>query len=312
MPWKNDYTTSDEQSLTDDQLDWPDGGRCCTMITVDLSLATRREGVTERDLSTDRAMFGLNEGLDAVIALLESFHLKATFSVPAVMASCYGERLVELQSAGHEIAVQGFQHEDVGELSRAEEASRMEAATDILASIIGQAPSGWYSLPRQSDPFAVGTVSANTIELLAESDYLYFCPGLADDIPYYWVADFESGKNVLAMPYYYHFDDQFFLMFPNRGTGLEHADALYANWMAEFDAQHARGRCFSMVLHPHAIAWCNRYKRLERFFQHLANSGDFWNPTAGQCARYWLERFPERDYLKLAPSIWQDHPGSLS
>ena len=312
MPWKQDYTTSDEKSLTDDQLAWPSHKRCCATIVVDLSLATRADGVTERDMRTDRALFGLNEGLNAVISLLERLGLKATFAVPAVMAHCYGDRLVDLEVAGHEIAVHGFQHEDVSELSRAEEADRMGAATELVASVTGRQPAGWYSLPRQSDRFAVGTVSDNTIDLLAESDYLYFGNGLADDVPYYWVTDFESRRNMLTMPYYYHFDDQFFLMFPSRGTGLEHADALYANWRAEFGAQYERGRFFSMVLHPHAIGWCNRFKLLEQFCQQLASADALWNPTSGECARYWLEQFPETDCLNLTPSIWRDFPGSLS
>ena len=312
MPWKDRYTTSDDRSLTDDQIEWPEAARSCALITIDLSLATGGDGVSERDLRTDRAIFGMHEGLDTVISLLDRFRLSATFAVPAVMVGVYGDRLAELRAAGHEIAPHGFAHEDVAGLSREDEATRIQAATELITSAAGRQPTGWYSLPRQSDPFAVGTVSENTIDLLAESHYRYFAPGLADDIPYYWVADFESRKNILAMPYYYHFDDQFFLMFPSRGTGLEHADALYANWMAEFDAQYDRGRCFSMVLHPHAIAWCNRQRQLERFFEHLAARTDVWNPTADECASYWLGRFPEREYLKLAPSIWEDHPGSLS
>ena len=312
MPWKDRYTTSDEKSLTDDQLRWHDGKRCCALITVDLSLATTADGVTARDLTTDRAMFGLNEGFDAVTSLLARFGLSATFAVPGVMAGIYGERLADLQSAGHEIAVHGLKHENVADLPRAEEAERMAAATDMVARVTGQQPRGWYSLPRQSDPFAVGTVSEHTIELLADSDYEYFCPGLADDIPYYWVSSIESQKTMLTLPYYYHFDDQFFLMFPRRGTGLEHADGLHANWLAEFDAQRERGRCFSMVLHPHAVAWCNRRRRLEQFFAHMTERHDVWTPTGSACAEHWRSRYPATDYLKLEPSIWRDHAGSLS
>ncbi len=312
MPWKDNYTTSDEKTIADDALEWPGDARSAAFITVDLSLASTAEGVKPGDLKTDRATFGLNEGLDTVIDLLASHSLLATFAVPAVMASVYGARLVEIEKAGHEVAIHGFQHEDVAELSREQEAERMAAATDIVGEVTGHSPAGWYSLPRQSDPFAVGTISESTISLLAESGYQYFCPGLADDIPYYWVADFDTRTSVLTLPYYYHFDDQFFLMFPSRGTGLEHADALYANWLAEFDAQHERGRLFSMVLHPHAIAWCNRQRRLERFFEHLATGSGVWTPTGSECAAYWQERYPEAEYLDLKPTIWQDHAGSLS
>lgn len=312
MPWKDDYTTSDEIARADGDIAWPDGKGCCVTITVDLSLASQAEGLTERDLRGDRAVFGMNEGLDSVLSLLAKHGLKATFATPGVMASTYAGRLREAQAAGHEIAVHGFKHEDVAGLSRDEEAARMAAATDLVASVTGKTPAGWYSLPRQSDPFAVGTVSAHTIDLLAESDYLYFCPGLADDAPYYWVADYASRKRILAMPYYFHFDDQFFLMFPSRGTGLEHADGLYQNWMAELTAQRARGRHFSMVLHPYAIAWCNRSRKLDQFLGHIAGCDDLWVTTSEGCSRHWLKTYPAEETLRLEPSVWRDHEGSLS
>lgn len=312
MPWKDNYTTSDETSLADADIVWPEGKTCHVSITVDLSLASGAEGVTEKDLHSDRAIFGMNEGLDAVIALLAEHKLKATFTTPAVLASTYAARLQEVIAAGHEVAAHGFKHEDVAGLSRAEEAARIGAATEMIGSVTGKAPAGWHSLPRQSDPFAVGTVSDHTIDLLAESDYLYFGPGLADDAPYYWVADYASRKSILAMPYYFHFDDQFFLMFPAKGTGLEHADALHANWIAEFDAQYERCRCFSMVLHPHLIAWCNRSRRLSRFLAYMAGHSGIWSATAEQCARHWLDRYPPETRLRLSETIWQDHPGSLS
>jgi hypothetical protein len=39
MPWKERYTISDEKSLGDDEIRWPQGARCCVGITVDLSVA---------------------------------------------------------------------------------------------------------------------------------------------------------------------------------------------------------------------------------------------------------------------------------
>ena len=49
----------------------------------------------------------------------------------------------------------------------------------------------------------------------------YMGNGLADDIPHYWVTDFAARRAILAMPYYYHYDDTWFLLFPRKGTGLE-------------------------------------------------------------------------------------------
>ena len=51
MPWKQGYTISDERSLADPEIRWPDGARCCVAITVDLSVASGPEGATAADLA---------------------------------------------------------------------------------------------------------------------------------------------------------------------------------------------------------------------------------------------------------------------
>ena len=66
MPWKQGYTISDERSLADSEIRWPDGARCCVAVTVDLSVASGAEGVTAADLATPEALFGANQGLSAL------------------------------------------------------------------------------------------------------------------------------------------------------------------------------------------------------------------------------------------------------
>ena len=155
-------------------------------------------------------------------------------------------------------------------------------------------------------------MSPNTIDLLLDAGYEYFGNGLADDAPHYWVTDFASRRALLTLPYYYHFDDQFFLLFPRKGTGLENPDSLLRNWKAGVDAQYKRGRHFSMVLHPHAIAWPNRLHMLEEFLDHAKSLPELWYATSVECAQHWTATFPAATHLRLEPSIWHDYPGSLS
>jgi hypothetical protein len=70
MPWKQGYTISDERSLADSEIRWPDGARCCVAVTVDLSVASGAEGVTAADLATPEALFGANQGLSALREIL--------------------------------------------------------------------------------------------------------------------------------------------------------------------------------------------------------------------------------------------------
>ena len=312
MPWKERYTISDERGMTDDMVRWPEGRRCCVNIVVDLSPPCGPDGLTPNDLATPDAHYGWHGGLDALRALLMRFGLRATFAVPAALAGIYPDTLRAIQDEGHEIAAHGFLREDVSTLDSAEEKRRLDRTTEILATAIGSAPAGWFSLPRRGDKFAGGAFSADTVAFLAAAGYRYLGNGLADDIPHYWVTDFASRSCLLAMPYYYHADDQFFLLFPSKGTGLENPEALSRNWRAEFAAQYRRGRHFNMTLHPYAIGWPNRLLMLEQFLEYLRGFPLVWNPTSAECAAYWSTTFPPATHLHLEPSIWQDHEGSLS
>ncbi len=312
MPWKDRYTISDEQSMPDDQVAWPNAYVCCATIVVDLSPLCGPEGLTEASLCTPDAHFGLHGGLSALRALLKRTGMRATFAVPAVLVNIMLDTLRALQEEGHEIAAHGYLREDVRLLDVKEEARRLERTIRILQDALGQRPFGWFSLARQEDKFAGGAMTVHTARLLSDAGYSYLGNSLADDIPHYWVTDFATSRCILALPYYYHFDDQFFLLFPAKGTGLENPDMLLRNWLAELAAQYKRGRQFTMVLHPHAIGWPNRLLILEQFIEVLKGYPRLWNPTSAECAAYWTDRYPASKTLRLEPSIWQDHAGSLS
>jgi peptidoglycan-N-acetylglucosamine deacetylase len=312
MPWKQGYTTSDEVGLRDPELRWPDSHRCCVTVVVDLSVARGPQGIRAQDLTHPDAYFAAHDGLDQLLAVLGCYGIKVTFAVPAVIAALRADRIRMLLAQGHEIAANGLKHEDVSGLSEAEEKERLDLATEILTQATGQRPGGWFCLPRQDDPFAGGTVSPRTVNLLIDAGYEYMGNGLADDVPHYWVTDFAARQAMLTLPYYYHFDDQWFLLFPRRGTGLEHADALFRNWRAEFEAQYRRGRQFSMVLHPGAVGWLHRLQLLDEFFAHMRSFPGVWHTTSGECARYWKATFPAAECLRLEPSVCQDYPDSLS
>lgn len=312
MPWKDRYTISDERSIADADIGWPDGSRCCVSVVVDLSPLSGPAGIGPADVATPEAQFGMSGALAALRDALSRFAIRATFAVPAVLAEYLAPKLRALVADGHEIAAHGFRHEDVSTLDRAEEKARLDRTTEILADVTGRRPEGWFSLPRQSDKFAGGSISPNTMDLLIEAGYAYMGNSLADDVPHYWVTDFAERRAILALPYYYHFDDQFFLMFPAKGTGLENPAALARNWRAELDAQYKRGRHFSMTLHPQGSGWSHRAELLDRFLTHARGFPGLWNPTGTECARYWQDTYPAGTHLALEPSIWVDYPGSLS
>src|SRR5262245_21522108 len=130
MHWKDRYTISNETSVADADVRWPEGKRCAVHIVVDLSVASGPEGIVARDIRSAPAAFGASEGFDLVLAALAKHGLKATFAVPAVTAEIDPARIKTLVERGHEVAAQGLKHEDVSGLSREEEKARLDLATE--------------------------------------------------------------------------------------------------------------------------------------------------------------------------------------
>ncbi|MCO6417169.1 polysaccharide deacetylase family protein [Siccirubricoccus sp. KC 17139] len=312
MPWKDRYTISDERSLADAEVCWPEGAQLCMTLTVDLSPPCGEEGIKPADLATPDAQYGMHGGLDALLGVLAKHGVRATFAVPGAMAAIHAPRIKALAEAGHEIAAHGWLHEDVSALSPEEEKARLGRTTEAIAAACGARPQGWYSLARPGDKFAGGAVSGATMSLLRQAGYAYMGNGMADDLPHWWVTDAAARQAMLVLPYYYHFDDQFFLLFPAKGTGLEHADDYFRNCRAEFAAQYKRGRQFSMVVHPHAIGFPHRLRMLDGFLAEVRAHPGVWLATAGGCAAHWHARYPAADWLRLEPSIWRDYEDSLS
>ncbi|MFB9949012.1 polysaccharide deacetylase family protein [Rhizobium puerariae] len=312
MPWKQNYTISDEIAIADADIVWPNGKQCCFGIVVDLSPVTSPAGLTEKSLAYPTYHFGMNEGLDSFLDMFARHGLRATFAIPAAIAGIYPSLIATISGAGHEIAANGLFGEDPLTLDEKTEAERVIQATELIESVTGTRPRGWYSLPRPTDPFATGNVSGRTIDLLIASGYAYFGNSLADDAPHYWVTDFENRKNLLALPYYYHFDDRFFLMFPSEGTGLERPDVLFRNWKTEFAAQYRRGRHFSMTVSPQRSGWGHRLDNLDAFLCEAVAMPGIWNATGSEIADHWTRQHPAATYLKLEPSIWKSYEGSLN
>ena len=167
-----------------------------------------------------------------LLDLFDKYGLRATFAVPAIMAETFPDSIRVAVDKGHEVAAHGYLHEDVSKLERDEEKRRLDQTTAFLEKICGQRPLGWFALPGRKDEYGCGKLSSNTVDLLIEAGYEYLGNGLADDIPHYWVTDFGTRRNLLTLPYYYHFDDQFFISFPGygKGSGNENPMSLFQNW----------------------------------------------------------------------------------
>ena len=254
MPWKKDFTLSDEMSPSG--IVWP-AGKAAVSVVVDYSVPAGAEGIDEAAIAYARTVWGNAVSGGWLIDYLNAYGVKATFAVPLAMARAFPESVRRAHADGHEIAAGSFAKEDVAGLSPDEERERIERTFSGLAELTGTRPEGWFTLPRTGDDYPGGSVSGATGELLLEAGCGYFGNSMADDIPHYWITDYDRRRTLLMLPYYYAMDTQFFMFFPGvgKGSGLVQTRALWENWAAELEGVRALGKavhiCDPAV--PHAV-----------------------------------------------------------
>ena len=303
MPWKQNYTLTDEVSPSG--IVWP-SGKAAVSIVVDYGVPAGANGIDEAAITFAQTVWGRSVSGDWLIDCLNARGMKATFAVPLAMARAFPDSVRRAREAGHEIAAGSFAKEDVEHLSLDEERERIERTFSGLAELTGARPARWFSLPRTGDDYPGGSVSDATAELLLSCGCEYMGNSMADDIPHYWITDFEQRQTLLALPYYYVMDAQFFIFFPGigKGSGLVQARTLWENWSAELEGVRRYGRQATFVIQPYLMEFGAARQVLDKLLETIAEDADLWLATSMECAAYWKRTYPPEQTLRFEKAIW--------
>lgn len=105
---------------------------------------------------------------ERVLALMESFGVRATFFVLGYVARRYPALIRAIQHAGHEIACHGFMHQPVYEQGRAAFRDDVLRAKRLLEDTIGQPVVGY-----RAPAYSITAQSLWAVDLLIESGFQY-------------------------------------------------------------------------------------------------------------------------------------------
>lgn len=89
MPWKKDFTLSDEMSPSG--IVWP-AGKAAVSVVVDYSVPAGAEGIDEAAIAYARTVWGNAYPGGWLIDYLNAYGVKATFAVPLAMPGPSRER----------------------------------------------------------------------------------------------------------------------------------------------------------------------------------------------------------------------------
>lgn len=239
-----------------------------------------------------RGEFGANVGVPRILDLLTEYGIRSTFFVPGHTADSFPRSVEAILERGHEIGLHGYSHRDPSTQTDDEERRDFERATATLQSFLGRPPVGFRS--------PSWDYSETTLNLLVEHGLLYDSSLFAGDFhPYHpRVGDrvgadshLQPGSevNLWEFPVAFCFDDwaHFAFNFDPLRVGLSAPSKVLEIWSGEYDYMmaHEPGGVLTITMHPQIIGRGHRMAMLERFIQHVLDSGAARFGRLGDLAR---------------------------
>ena len=183
-------------------------------------------------------------------------------------------------AAGHEICSHGYRWIDYRDVPEDVEREQLERAIEIIRSLTGERPLGWYT----------GRTSERTRALVVEEGgFLYDADDYNDDLPF-WTE--VNGKSHLVVPYTLDNNDMRFATL----QGFNSGDQFYSYLRDAFDVLYAEGehtpRMMSVGLHCRLVGRPGRLAALARFIEYTRRFNDVWYGRRIDIARHWRAVHP--------------------
>jgi peptidoglycan/xylan/chitin deacetylase (PgdA/CDA1 family) len=156
---------------------WPGETRAACAFTFDMDAETlwMARDIHE-PVTLSQGRFGPVEALPRILALLEKAEVRASFFIPAWVASHYADAVRAIAVAGHEIGCHGDEHERVSGLEPTQEEAILTKSLETLTPLAGRRPVGWRAPAWQ--------LSAKSLDLVAKHGFEYSSNMMDRLVPY--------------------------------------------------------------------------------------------------------------------------------
>ncbi|SDN36977.1 Polysaccharide deacetylase [Cryobacterium flavum] len=259
-----------------------------------------------------RGMFSGEVGGPRLIRLFDKYDLPATWFVPGHSIETFPELTRMIVSAGHEIGVHGYSHENPIAMTREQETAILDRSIELIENVSGRRPTGYVA------PW--WEFSSVTNEILLERGIKYDHSLMHKDFEPYYVRVGDSWKKIdyakdaqtwmeplvrgietdlVEIPANWYLDDLPPMMFikaaPN-SHGFVNPRDIEQMWKDQFDWVYREmdQAVFTMTIHPDVSGRPQVLLMLERLIEHFNSyEGVSWN-TFDQIADSFLARSPRK------------------
>jgi putative urate catabolism protein len=230
--------------------------------------------------------YGSRAGVWRILREFEQRGLPLTvFGVATALQRC-PDVTAALKELGHEFACHGLKWIHYQNVDEATERAHMVQAMQIMQSLTGSRPLGWYT----------GRDSPNTRRLVADfGGFEYDSDYYGDDLPFCMKVQKTDGSDAhqLIVPYTLDCNDMRFAL----PQGYSHADPFFQYLKDSFDALYAEGdpagmdrpKMMSIGMHCRLLGRPGRITALQRFLDHIAQHDHVWVARRIDIARHWRQ-----------------------
>jgi len=232
--------------------------------------------------------YGSRAGLWRVLRAFESRKLPLTIFAVATALQRHPEAVAAYRELGHEIACHGLRWISYQEIDEATERRHIAEAVQILKTLTGAAPLGWYT----------GRDGPNTRRLVVEhGGFSYDADSYADDLPYWTQVDLGARRVPhLVVPYTLDSNDMRFATAQGFNCGKQ-----FLGYLKDaFDVLYREGdpdglnapKMLSVGLHARLIGRPGRIGALEQFLDYVQSKERVWICRRIDIADHWITTHP--------------------
>ena len=259
---------------------WKAGAKCAVALSFDSDHETNELRDGGKSIGRmSQGQYGNRRGIPRILALLERHGIKASFFVPAVVATLYPDEQRRVVDAGHEVAIHGWIHERNSELPPQNERELQMRSADTLERICGIRPVGIRTPSWDFTP--------HTLAITREMGLIYDSSLMADVDCYELIMNGES-TGVIELPVEWIRDDAVYFNM-NRFASLRPHTApadVFDIFRRELDGAYREGGIFQLTMHPHISGHRSRIWILEELIRQAKSLGEVWFATHADIVRY--------------------------
>jgi peptidoglycan/xylan/chitin deacetylase (PgdA/CDA1 family) len=221
------------------------------------------------------------EGVPRVLRILRKHNVRATFPTCGMTADWYPDEIRRIGDEGHEIAVHGYHHVELHELSDREERDEIERATAAIARLIGAQPRGWRC--------PLYSATERTLEFLRDLGYQWNSDFHDSDFPYVLT---KNGRSIVEIPAGSDDWTMYLQYAPGSpqmgGTPFGTSQGVLSTIKAEFDVLYEESadepRMLQWCMHPKITGRPFRAAVLNEFIAYAQDHDGIWFPTCTELA----------------------------